>query len=98
MPASSAAFNKAPLFSLFQPLAEAVVTVWRRSARATPRGAPWSKSMSIDGRGPRRRLRYLKALRHEFKDGRDLLPRHVELLHHFFNAQVFKVLDHGCNR
>src|ERR1035438_10658722 len=35
----------------------------------------------------------LQALSHKTKDGTDLLARHVELLHHFIDAQVFEVLN-----
>src|ERR1700691_2301069 len=99
--ADSAAFNKAPLLSLSQPLALAVTTVWPRSALARPRGVPWqktgSKRMSIDGGGVLRRRRYVEALRHKIEHGGNLLPRHVELFHHFFDGQILKVLDHCSN-
>src|SRR3984957_13970793 len=95
--ASSAAFNKSPLVSLSQPLALAVTMVWPPSARATPRGTPWSKRMSIHGDGGLR-LWLLEALRHKFKHRRNLLPRHVELLHHFFDTQILKVLNDCGNR
>src|SRR5580658_1161928 len=88
-----AAFNKAPLLSLSQPLALAVMTVWPRSARASPRGAPWSKRMSIDRRGILRRSRHSEALGHKVKHCCDLLARHVQLFHHLFDAQIFKILD-----
>ncbi len=100
--ASSAAFSNAPLLSLSHPLAWAVMIVSPGSARASPFGVPWSKRMSIDRRGIDRggrlpRCRNLEALGHKIEYPFDLLPRHVELLHHFFDAQILKVLDHGRN-
>ena len=75
------------------------MTVWPGSAWARPRGVPWSKRMSIDGRRvPRWWRRSLEAPRHKVEHRSNLLPRHVELFHHFFDAQIFKVLDHCGNR
>src|SRR5882762_8163084 len=34
-----------------------------------------------------------ETLRHELEHGRDLLARHVELLHNLLDAEVFEVLD-----
>lgn len=46
-PASSATFNSSPLVSVSQPCAFASLTVRSGSARAMPRGVPWSKRTSI---------------------------------------------------
>jgi hypothetical protein len=32
-------------------------------------------------------------LSHELNDGGNLLARHVELFHHFFDAQIFRVFN-----
>src|SRR6516162_6576497 len=52
--------------------------------------------MSIDRHGWIAR-HSLEALCHEIKYRRDLLARHVELLHHFLDGQIFEVLDNGRN-
>ena len=54
--------------------------------------------MSIDEPGCLPRGRPLEALRHKLKRRCDLLPRHVELFHDFFDAQIFKILDDCGNR
>src|SRR5208282_2191129 len=91
-------FSKAPLLNLSHSLDWAVITVCSGSARISPRGVPWSKRMSINRRGllP---VGYgsFQALGYKVEDGVDLFPRHVELLHHFVNAQVFKVLNNRGN-
>src|SRR3974377_1048902 len=64
----------------------------------SPFGVPWPNRMSIEWRGWIARRRSLEALRHKIKHGLDLLASHVELLHHFLDAQIFEILDHGRNR
>ena len=54
--------------------------------------------MSIGAPGGLPRGRPLEALRHKLKHRCDLLPRHVELFHDFFDAQIFKILDDCGNR
>src|SRR5579863_3351819 len=76
--------------------------LWLGSARASPVGVPWSKRMSIDPCGIDRggrllRRRNFEALGHKIKYRYDLLPRHFELFHHFLDAQILKVLNHGRN-
>src|ERR1035437_5416680 len=94
--ASSAAFNRSPLFSCSQPICLAVDTVWPGSSCARPRGVPWSKRMSIGRRRGLERDGWLEALGYEVKDRLDLLASHVELFHHFGDAHVFEVLEDGC--
>jgi hypothetical protein len=55
-----------------------------------PFGVPWSKRMSTG----RNRVSS-EAVCNEFEYGRDLLPRHVELLHDLLDASVLQVLDDG---
>lgn len=52
------------------------------------RGVPWSKRMRTgrDGLGS-------EALRDELEHGRDLLARHLELLHDLINAEVLEAFD-----
>lgn len=55
-------------------------------------------SIGWDEIGGLRLRRAPQTLGNEFKDGGDLLPRHVELLHHFVNAQIFEILDNRGDR
>jgi hypothetical protein len=79
-----------------QPRAFAAITVRPGSSLARPRGVPWSKRMSIDGRrrGGGNWIR-LEALSYKLEYGFDLLAGHVELVHDFLNAHVFEVLEDG---
>src|ERR1017187_2831023 len=99
-PASSAAFNNAPLANLSHPLAIASTTVWPRSQRAMLRGVPWSKRMSIGGRCMHRgREGRSQALRREMQHRVDLFARDGEFLHDFFHGQAsFQILEHRGNR
>ena len=54
--------------------------------------------MSIGGPEGLPRSRPLEALRHKLKHRCGLLPRHVELFHYFFDAQIFEILDDCGNR
>ena len=58
-------------------------------AWAKPLGVPWSNSTSTGGRFG------TKALNHELEDSRNLVARHLELLHDLVDAEVFEVLDDG---
>src|SRR5687767_3514600 len=92
-PASSAAFSRAPLLSVSQPLDWAVWMVCPGNARISPFGVPWSTRMSTGGNEVS-----AEALGDEFEYGRDLLARHVELLHDLLDAEVLQVLDDGGDR
>jgi hypothetical protein len=96
--APASASSHAPLLSLSHPLAWAVGIVWPGSAWARPFGVPWSKRMRIDRHGGLPWGRDLEALRDKFQYRCDLFPRDVELFHHFFDAQILKVLNDGRNR
>ena len=53
--------------------------------------------MSIDGHGVLSWRWRLEAPRYKVENRRNLLPRHVELFHRFFDAEIFKILDHCGN-
>src|SRR6266849_6426435 len=87
-PASSAAFNSAPLLSVSQPLACAVWTVCPDSEWTSPFGVPWSKRTSTGGDWVG-----AQALSHELENGRHLLARHVELLNDLVDAEILEILN-----
>ncbi len=52
----------------------------------------------MDEHGTSWRRWRLKALRNKLENGRDLLSRHVKLLHHFLDALILQVFNHGRHR
>ena len=54
--------------------------------------------MSMDGHRTGWQRRCLQALGNKLEHGRDLLSRYFKLSHHFVDAQILQVFNHGRDR